>query len=227
MSTLLDAEIVNVLVLAAVLEADLGSHRKITRFRLLRPILIAALIVPLFLEKVTTHGGGLTVELAGAAVGVAGGLVALALIRVYRSGTTGKPVSAAGWGYALLWTGVIGARALFSYGANHWFDNQLGGWLAANSIPSAAITDGLDLHGRRHAPHPHRRPGHPRPLAPRRSDNPSPAPITRTPDTRAPARPAPASSRAARRENSSWQHRRAMDAGSVHREVPQSVWTQC
>jgi hypothetical protein len=34
MSTLIDAEIVNVLVLAAVREADLGSHRKITRFRL-------------------------------------------------------------------------------------------------------------------------------------------------------------------------------------------------
>jgi hypothetical protein len=143
MSTLLDAEIVNVLVLAAVLEADLGSHRKITRFRLLRPVLIAALLVPLFLDKVTTHGGGLWVELAGAAVGVAGGLAALALIRVYRSGTTGKPVSAAGWGYALLWTAVIGARALFSYGAEHWFTNQIGGWLAASSIASAAITDGL------------------------------------------------------------------------------------
>ena len=143
MSTLLDAEIVNVLVLAAVLEADLGSHRKIGWFRLLRPVLIAALIVPLFLERVTTHGGGLWVELAGAAAGVAGGLVALALIRVYRSGTTGKPVSAAGWGYALLWTAVIGARALFSYGAGHWFGTQLGSWLAASSIPSAAITDAL------------------------------------------------------------------------------------
>jgi hypothetical protein len=143
MSTLLDAEIVNVLVLAAVLQADLGSHRTITRFRLLRPVLIAAVIIPLFLEKVTTGGGGLAVQLAGAAVGVAGGLAALALIRVYRSGTTGKPVSSAGWGYALLWTGVIGARALFSYGAEHWFNSQLGGWLAANSILPAAITDGL------------------------------------------------------------------------------------
>jgi hypothetical protein len=47
------------------------------------------------------------------------------------------------WGSALLWTGVIGARALFSYGAYHWFSDQLGSWLAANSILSAAITDGL------------------------------------------------------------------------------------
>jgi hypothetical protein len=143
MSTLIDAEIVNAIVLAAVLEADLGSHRVITRFRLLRPILVAAAVVPLFLERVTIHGGGLTVELAGAAAGVAGGLIALALMTVYRSKTTGKPVSSAGWAYALLWTGVIGARAIFSFGADHWFGNQLGGWLAASSIPSAAITDGL------------------------------------------------------------------------------------
>jgi len=42
-----------------------------------------------------------------------------------------------------LWIVVIGGRALFSYGANHWFYHQLGGWLTTNSIPSAAITDGL------------------------------------------------------------------------------------
>jgi hypothetical protein len=56
------------------------------------------------------------------------------------------PVKAHGsakWGYALFWTAVIGARALFSYGTDHWFGNQLGSWLAASSIPSAAITNGL------------------------------------------------------------------------------------
>src|ERR1700684_2078064 len=143
MSTLLDAEIVNALVLAAVLQADLGKHRKIDTFRLLRPVILAAAIVPIFLDKVATHGGGLTVELAGVAAGLAGGLAALLLMRVYRSRTTGKPVSSATWGYALLWIGVIGARALFSYGANHWFENQIGSWLVTNSISSAAITDGL------------------------------------------------------------------------------------
>jgi hypothetical protein len=117
MSTLLDAEIVNVLVLAAVLEADLGSHRKIGRFRILRPLVLAAAIVPLFLEKVSTHGGGLGIELAGVAAGLVGGVIAIALMRVYRSDTTGKPVSAAKWGYAVLWIVVIGSRALFSFGA--------------------------------------------------------------------------------------------------------------
>jgi hypothetical protein len=143
MSTLLDAEIVNVLVLAAVLEADLGSHRKIGRFRILRPLVLAAAIVPLFLEKVSTHGGGLGIELADVAAGLVGGVIAIALMRVYRSDTTGKPVSAAKWGYAVLWIVVIGSRALFSFGAYHWFRDQLGSWLVTNSIPSAAITDGL------------------------------------------------------------------------------------
>jgi hypothetical protein len=143
MSTLLDAEIVNAVVLVAVLQADLGKHRTISKFRLLRPLILAAAIVPIFLDKVTTHGGGLTVELAGCAAGLVGGLAAVLLMRVYRSDKTGKPVSSAGWGYALLWTGVIVARALFSYGANHWFENQIGSWLITNSIPATAITDGL------------------------------------------------------------------------------------
>jgi hypothetical protein len=143
MSTLMQAELINVLVLAAVLQADLGSHRKLGLHRVLRPILLAAGIVPLFLEKVVTHGGGLTVELAGALAGTVAGLIALSLVRVYRSGTTGKPVTAAMPGYALVWVTVIGARAVFSYGANHWFQSDLGSWLTSNGIPVAAITDGL------------------------------------------------------------------------------------
>lgn len=143
MSTLMTAELVNAVVLAAVLEGDLGSHRKITKFRLLRPLLTTALIAPLFLAAVTTHGTGLAVELAGVAAGLAVGLIALALMRVYRSETTGGPVTAAGWGYAVLWTAVIGARALFSYGAEHWFSPQLGHWMITNAVTVGAITNGL------------------------------------------------------------------------------------
>jgi hypothetical protein len=143
MSTLAQAEIVNIAVLFAVLEADLGSHRKIGKFRILRPILLAAGIVPLFLEKVTTHGNGLTLELAGLAAGFVGGLLALSQTRVYLSSRTGKAASAAGWGYALLWVVVIGARAAFSYGANRWFEGSLATWLTDNRIPADAITDGL------------------------------------------------------------------------------------
>lgn len=143
MSTLMDAEIVNVIVLAAVLESDLGSHRKITKFRILRPILTTAAVVPLFLEKMTTHGGGLTLEIALGAAGIVLGLVATALMTVYRSPRTGKPVSRAGAGCAALWTVVIGARAAFSYGSFHWFGPQLGHWMISNAVTADAITDAL------------------------------------------------------------------------------------
>jgi hypothetical protein len=79
LSVLIDAEIVNAVVLAAVLEADLGSHRAVSRFRILRPLILAVAIVPFFLEKVTTHGGGLGVELSGVAAGLVGGLLAVVL----------------------------------------------------------------------------------------------------------------------------------------------------
>jgi hypothetical protein len=143
MSTLTQAELINVVVLGAILEADLGSHRKIGKFRILRPFLTAALIIPMFLQQVATEGAGLTVELAGLAAGLLGGLLAVRLTRVYRSPRTSKPVSATGWAYAMLWIAIVGARAAFSYGASHWFGMNLVQWMAANHVPAAAITDGL------------------------------------------------------------------------------------
>ncbi|MEK8171602.1 hypothetical protein NKH77_25740 [Streptomyces sp. M19] len=46
MSTLQQAMLINAVVLIAVLEADLGPHRKIGPFRVLRPLLMSAAIVP-------------------------------------------------------------------------------------------------------------------------------------------------------------------------------------
>jgi len=42
-----------------------------------------------------------------------------------------------------LWTAVIGARAAFSYGAEHWFQHPLVSWAVANQVTTAAITDAL------------------------------------------------------------------------------------
>lgn len=142
-SELAQAEIVNGAVLIATLHNDLGTHRKIGRLRLITPAVIAAGIVPLFIDPVVTHGSGLAVELAGTAAGILGGLAALALISVYRSPRTGKPASRATWPYAVLWTLVIGARAAFSYGATHWFPAQLDQWCAVHQVTTAAITNGL------------------------------------------------------------------------------------
>jgi hypothetical protein len=145
MSGVESAMIVNAVVLAAVLEADLGSHRKVGWLRIARPLFLAAGIVPLYLKAFATHGTGLGLEALGAAVGLLLGLAATSMTHVYRSRTTAKPVSRAGAGYAALWITVIGARAAFSYGSAHWFSAPLGHWMVSQDVSVAAITDSLIL----------------------------------------------------------------------------------
>jgi hypothetical protein len=145
LSTLSQAMLINGVVLFAVLEADVGPHRKIGKIRILRPLLTAGVLVPLFIKGFTTQGTGLALEIALTAAGLLCGLAAVALTRVYRSPRTGKPVSRAGWGYTAVWTGVIGARAAFSYGTVHWFAPQLGTWMATHQITPDALTDSLLL----------------------------------------------------------------------------------
>lgn len=143
MSSVEQAMLINAIVLVAVLEADLGPHRRINAFRVVRPLLMAAAIVPLYLKALTTHGTGLGLELTGLLAGVVCGAIAAALVRVYRSPRTGRPVSAAGFGYAALWIVVIGARAAFSYGSVHWFGPQLGHWMLDHRVTADALTDSL------------------------------------------------------------------------------------
>jgi hypothetical protein len=137
------ALILNALVLIVVLEADLGRHRKINWFRIARPLVAAAIVVPIFIKAVPSQGTGLALVLVLAVVGIVLGVVATALMRVYRSPKTGKPASAAGAGYALLWVLVIAARTAFSVGSVHWFGPQLDHWMSQHAVTSAAITDAL------------------------------------------------------------------------------------
>jgi hypothetical protein len=143
MSPLTEAMIINGAVLFATLESDLGSHRKISWFRLARVPLTVAMIIPLFLARPVTHGNGLLVELAGVAAGLLCGLVLTALMRVYRSPKTGKPVTAAGLPYAAVLSLIVAARTAFSIGAIHWFPAQLIQWCTAHQVGLPAITDGL------------------------------------------------------------------------------------
>jgi hypothetical protein len=143
MSPLTQAMIVNAVVLATVLATDLGPARKIGPMRLLRPLVAAAVIIPFFISQPVTHGSGLAVEIAGCVAGLLGGLAAAALMKVYRSPVTGRPVSSAGVPYAAFWIVIVGARAAFSYGAGHWFTAQIVSWAIANRVAEAAITDGL------------------------------------------------------------------------------------
>jgi hypothetical protein len=137
------ALIVNGLVLFAVLEADLGPARKLSRFRLLRPLLLSASIVPMFLVALATHGTGLALEIAGGVVGVLLGLTAARMMTVRREPATGRLVTRAGAAYAALWIAVIAARSLFSIGAVHWFNHPLATWMANHQVTGAAITDTL------------------------------------------------------------------------------------
>jgi hypothetical protein len=143
LSELTEAMIVNGVVLATVLATDLGPARKIGPARLLRPVIAAAVIIPLFVDRPATHGTSLVVELAGIVAGVLVGLVAAAMMGVYRHPETGRPVSRAGAPYAILWTVVIAARAAFSYGSTHWFESSIVSWAVASQVTVAALTDGL------------------------------------------------------------------------------------
>jgi hypothetical protein len=133
--------IINLVVLGVVLEADLG-RRKITWFRLARPLLVAGGIIAYYLIKtpVATGGSGLRFELALAALGLALGVAAGMIFRVFR-GADGYPRSQARVGYAALWIVVIGARIGFSYATSH--SHSLQAWLFTHHITANAITIGL------------------------------------------------------------------------------------
>lgn len=132
--------IINLVVLGVVLEADLG-RRKITWPRLVRPLIVAGVIIIYYLAKtpVATRSGGLVFELGLAALGIVLGLAAGLIFRVFSD--QGIRWSQAGIGYALLWIVVIGARIGSAEATSHSYSLQV--WLGTHHITSDAITDAL------------------------------------------------------------------------------------
>jgi hypothetical protein len=134
--------IINAVILVLILLSDLGT-RTITKLRLIRPFIAAAIVIPMFFRGAATSGNGLLLEIAAAAAGLALGIGAAAAMRVHHDPRTGKAVSVAGAGYAAIWAGVTAARLFFDYGSNHLFTAQLVHWGMTTHITADALTDAL------------------------------------------------------------------------------------
>lgn len=147
--------ILQLAILSVVLESDLG-RRKIGWFRVARPIIAVAVIVPFFFTTLPTGGDDLALQGVGAAAGALLGAVSVCPLlmavvfepawRRRHFATARTPakraaVSRAGAGYAAIWIGVTVFRLGFAYGSEHWFPGQLGRFMAVHQVSPGALTN--------------------------------------------------------------------------------------
>jgi hypothetical protein len=147
--------ILQLVILTVVLESDLG-RRKIGWFRVARPVIAVATIVPFFFTTMPTGGNNLVLQGAGALAGALLGAFSVSPLlmsvgyeqawrrRHFRSADTPATpavVSHAGAGYAAVWIAVTLARLGFAYGSEHVFPAALGRFMAEQQISPDALTN--------------------------------------------------------------------------------------
>lgn len=132
----------NLVILVIVLLSDCG-RRQVSRLRLIRPFIAAAVIIPFFFNGSQSSGNGLLVEIAGIAAGLVLGVVAAFLLRVSADPATGRAVTTGGKPYAAFWIVIVAARIWFTYGAEHVFEMQIGQWMYASHVTIDGLTAAL------------------------------------------------------------------------------------
>jgi hypothetical protein len=132
----------NLVLLAVVLESDLG-RRRVGLFRVVRPLIGAALITPFFIKAPATNGVGLALEVGGVGLGLVLGLTAASLLPVYWDASSGRAYSRGGLGYALFWLVLSAAREAFAYGSQHVFAQAMGSFMLAHQIGPYVLADSL------------------------------------------------------------------------------------
>ncbi|MCU7728474.1 hypothetical protein ODJ79_32590 [Actinoplanes sp. KI2] len=131
---------VNLFVFLVAMESDIG-RRKISRFRVFRPVAAAVIIVPFFFKGLDLSGKGLLLELAGIALGIVMGLVALSFMRFEYDGGQKRVFTRAGLLYVLAWIAITAAKIFFSYGSSNLWSHEIGKFMYENQISVDAFRD--------------------------------------------------------------------------------------
>jgi hypothetical protein len=125
MSQFMSALIASGTILIIILATDIG-RRRITVTRMLRSVIVVALVVVIFVDSFPTKGDNdLSLQLVGVGTGVICGLVAGALLPAHKDATSGELYTIGGIGYTLVWIVVSTGRVVFVHGAEHWFAADL------------------------------------------------------------------------------------------------------
>ena len=129
----------NLIIFAIAMQSDVG-RRKVGAFRVLRPLVTAAAIVPFFFKGMDFSGNGLRLELVAILLGLVLGLAATAPMRFEYDAEKSRVFSRAGTAFVAAWALVTLAKLAFSYGAENWFPHQLGKWLFQNGLSVNSLT---------------------------------------------------------------------------------------